>query len=557
MDVNKLISSIITLLVGIAVFIVGMNLMSSGLKKSTGKGVRTLFKKTQNNPVAGMGIGVATTALVQSSSTTSIMVIGFVATGIMTIYQGVSVILGGYIGTTVTGLIASLSSFPISKYFVLLAVAGVIMMFFKKEKIKNIGEIVTGLGLLFFGLSTMSSSVKADTAPEMYEIVTNVFNATNFPLLLFLIGIVFTSLVQSSSATAGIAIVMVGSGAINLESGFYLMLGAGIGTVIPMLLASIGGNVNVKRTTAICVFIRIVTCTLCTLLIWPFKNGDGNYISDFFYYVFKNNELALAMFVLAYNLIFMLGFLPLIKPLEKLFTKLIKDKEEEKRKQELKFINDNLLKSPSLALYQTKREIERMSHLAQKNLNIGFEMLMTLDMSQKDELNNREDKIDYINNAITQYLIKLSPNVTSSDEKVIGGYFHVINDIERIGDHAANFKDMAQKMSDNDLAFSEVAHEEFRKMYGLIQQMFDISLKVFEDHNDFDIKQLHDLEAQTDKLKEELSTAHFNRLKDNKCNVELSPFYSQLVTELERIGDHLTNVGYSFVNPTGDDPLDK
>ncbi len=554
---DSIVSSIITLLVGVAVFIVGMNLMSSGLKKSTGKGVRTLFKKTQNKPIAGLGIGVATTALVQSSATTSIMVIGFVATSIMTIYQGVAVILGSYIGTTVTALIASLSSFPISKYFVLLAVLGIVMMFIKKEKVKNIGEIVTGLGLLFFGLQTMSSSVSATAAPEMYEVVTNIFNATIFPLLLFLIGIVFTALVQSSSATAGIAIVMVGSGAINLESGFYLMLGAGIGTVVPMLLASIGGNINVKRTTAICLFVRIVVCTFVTLLIWPFRNADGNYISNFFYMVFQNNELALAMFVLAYNLIFMLAFLPLIKPLEKLFTKLIKDKEEEKRKQELKFINDNLLKSPSLALYQTKREIERMAYLAQKNLNIGFEMLMTLDMSLKDELSGREDKIDYINNAITSYLIKLSPNVTSSDEKVIGGYFHVINDIERIGDHACNFKDMAQKMGDNDLAFSEIAHEEFRRMYGVIQQMFDISLKVFEDHNDFDIKQLHDLEAQVDKLKEELSNAHFNRLRENKCNVELSPFYSQLVTELERIGDHLTNVGYSFVNPTGDDPLDK
>ena len=552
-----LVTSVITLLVGIAVFIVGMNLMSSGLKKSTGKGVRTLFKKTQNNSFAGLGIGIATTALVQSSATTSIMVIGFVATGIMTIYQGVSVTLGAYIGTTVTGLIASLSSFPVSKYFVLLAVVGVILMFIKKERVKNIGEIVTGLGLLFFGLSTMSSSVSQSQAPEMYELVTNVFNATSFPLLLLLIGAVFTALVQSSSATSGIAIVMVASGAINLESGFYLMLGAGIGTIVPTLIASIGGNVNVKRTALICLFIRLLTCTVATCLIWPFKNGEGNYISDFYYNVFGSNGLALAMFVLSYNLIFMLAFLPLIKPLEKLFTKLIKDKEEEKRKQSLKFINDNLLRSPSLALYQVKKEIERMAQLSQKNLQIGFDMLMTMDFTKRQELEEREDKIDYINNAITSYLIKLSPNVTEKDEKVVGGYFHVINDIERIGDHAANFKDMALKMNENDLVFSEIAKEEFARMYALIKEMYDMSMNIFDNHHAFDIKRIHDIEAQTDILKEELSTAHFNRLRDNKCNVELSPFYSQLVTELERIGDHLTNVGYSFVNPTGDDPLDK
>ena len=552
-----LLTSIITLLVGIAVFIVGMNLMSSGLKKSTGKGVKRLFKKTQNNPMAGLGIGVATTALVQSSSTTSIMVIGFIATGIMTIYQGVSIILGAYIGTTITGLIASLSSFPISKYFVLLAVLGVIMMFIKKDKIKNIGEIVTGLGLLFFGLSTMSRSVSASEAPEMYEVVTNIFNATNFPLLLLLFGTIFTALVQSSSATAGIAIVMVGSGAINLESGFYLMLGAGIGSVVPTLIASIGGNANVKRTAAICLFVRMVTCVLATCIIWPFKHGDGNYVSDLFFNIFNNNELALAMFVVTYNVIFMLAFVPFIKPLERLFTKLIKDKDAEKKKHALKYIDDNLLSSPSLAIMQAKREIENMALLAKENLDIGFNMMMTLDLSRAQELTDREDSIDYINNALTQYFIKLSPKVDIDEERVVGGYFHVINDIERIGDHAANFKDMAIKMSENDLAFSQTAHEEFHKMYSLILEMYDMAMLIFNNNKAFDVKRIHDIEAETDILEEQLNSAHYNRLKSNECHVELSPFYTSLVSELERIGDHLTNIGYSFVNPTGDDPLDK
>ena len=557
MDIGRLIESIITLLVGAAVFIVGMNLMSSGLKKSTGKGVKSLFKKTQKNPFAGMGIGVATTALVQSSSTTSIMVIGFIATGAMTIYQGVSIILGAYIGTTVTGLIASLSSFPISTYFVLLAVIGVIMMFIKNEKVKNIGEIVTGLGLLFFGLSTMKSAINAETYPEMYDAVTATFNATSFPLLLLLIGAVFTSLVQSSSATAGITIVMVGSGAITLENGFYLMLGAGIGTIVPTLLAAIGGNAKVKRTAAICLFIRVITCTLAMGIIWPFTHSDGNYISDFFYNVFHSNELALAMFVLAYNLILMLAFVPFIKPIEKLFTKLIKDKDAEKQRESLKFIDEHLLKSPSLAMMQVKLEIIDMYRLAIENYRRGYNEMLYQKFENAKTLAETEDIIDYKNNAITDFLIKLSNKVTAEDEKLIGSYFHIINDIERIGDHAYNFLETSKQMNNDDLKFSNIAQEEFDQMDNVIQSMIKIVEESLENSVSVDVKELQRLEAETDKLKASLSSAHFNRVVAKTCRIELSPYYSTFISELERIGDHLMNIGYSFINPTGDEIINQ
>ena len=553
MDVNRLITSIITLLVGAAVFIVGMNLMSSGLKKSTGKGVKSLFKKTQNNPFAGMGIGAATTALVQSSSTTSIMVIGFIATGAMTIYQGVSIILGAYIGTTVTGLIASLSSFPISTYFVLLAVIGVVMMFIKNEKVKNYGEIVTGLGLLFFGLSTMKSAINADTYPEMYNAVTTAFNATNFPLLLLLIGAIFTALVQSSSATAGIAIVMVGSNAITLESGFYLMLGAGIGTVVPTLIAAIGGNVKVKRTAAICLFIRVIACVLAMCIIWPFKHDSGNYISDFFFNVFKSNELALAMFVLAYNFILMFAFVPFIKPIEKLFTKLVKDKEAKKQKEALKYIDEHLLKSPSLAMMQVKLEIIDMYRLAIENYRRGYEAMLYQTDEKAKIITETEDNIDYKNNAITNFLIQLTNKVTSDDEKLIGSYFHIINDIERIGDHAYNFFETSKQMNDNDLKFSNAAQEEFNQMNAVIEAMFVIVEKSLDNSASVETKELQRLEDETDKLKVSLSSAHFNRVIANTCRIEVSPYYSTFVSELERIADHLMNIGYSFTNPTGDE----
>lgn len=545
----ELVTSIIALLTGAAVFIVGMKLMSSGLKKSTGKGVKKLFKKTQNNPFAGMGIGAATTALIQSSAATSVMAIGFIATGAMTVFQGVSVILGAYIGTTVTGLLAALSSFNFSSYLVLLAVVGVVMMFFSNEKVKNIGEILAGLGLLFFGLATMSGAMKGS---ELSEILTNVFasSVVQFPLLLLLIGAVFTMLTQSSSATSGIVIVMVGSGAIKLESGFYLVLGATIGTVITTIIAAIGGNANVKRTAWMALFTRTLTALMAVAIVWPL----GRYIADGLKIVFATNELALAMFLVIYNLIFTFAVIPLIKPIEKLFIKIVKDKDEEKKQKALKYIaNKNLLNTPSAALIAVKNEIIDMNDLAYENLQRGYKEIVYQDKSEEKLLMEIEEAIDYKNNAITQYLIELTNRVDNEDKALVGIYFHVINDIERIGDHAYNFYENSLKMEEEDLHFSDIAKGEFQQMYNVIEKMFIIAKQSLIDSKTYQSKELEELEEEIGKLKAANSTAHYNRIITNTCHVEVSPFYSTFISELERVADHLMNVGYSFINPTGDE----
>ena len=255
MNVEALVLSIIVLLVGAAVFIVGMNMMSSGLKKSTGRGLRRLLKRIRRNRFACFGIGTAVTALVQSSAATGVMAIGFIAAGAMTVFQGVNIILGAYVGTTVTGLIASLSSFSISKYFIVLAVIGVILMFIKKELVKNIGEILAGLGLLFFGLNTMSNAITGNA--DLVNGIETFFEAVKFPLLLLLIGALVTALLQSSSASIGITVAMVGTGTLQFEQAVYIVLGATIGTVITLLIATIGGDVNVKRTGGIVLIIRV------------------------------------------------------------------------------------------------------------------------------------------------------------------------------------------------------------------------------------------------------------------------------------------------------------
>jgi len=546
-----MIGYIISLLVGAATLLIGMNMMSSGLKKATGKSVKRLFKKTEDNRFIGVGIGAATTALIQSSAATSVMTIGFISAGAMTVFQGVSVILGAYLGTTVTGLLVSLSSLNISQYLLLVALIGVVLTFIKNEKVKNIGEVLCGLGILFVGLELMKSAFPS--GGELTNAIQDLISVIQNPFLLLLIGAIFTALVQSSSATSGIVIVMVGTGAINIASGFYLVLGATIGTVITTILASIGGNANVKRTAIICLVIRFICAILGTIVTIIFEDPFVTFFSS----AFGSLQFGLAIYLVLYNLILLIILLPGLKPIVKLFNTVIKDKDEEKKKKAIKYIDDRLLNSPTLALEQSKKEIVSMLQESFINFKLGYNEIVNMDFSASQELLEREETIDYINNKLTDYLIVLSNKVSMDDEGIVGSYFHIVNDIERIGDHACNFHDSATKMKGDDLAFSETARKEFTEMYDTIIEMFDICVDILKTRNPKKLPHLHELEDKTDKLKLALGDNHFERIKNKTCTVELSPFYSTFLSELERVADHLVNVGYGIINPTGDDSFEK
>lgn len=545
--VEEIIESIITLLVGAATFLVGMNLMSSGLKKSTGKSVKRLFKKTENNRFIGMGIGASATALIQSSAATSVMTIGFISAGVMTVFQGVSVILGAYLGTTVTGLLVSLSSLNISKYLLLVTVIGVVLMFFKKESLKNIGEILAGLGVLFVGLDLMKGAFP--DGGQLTNQVKSLFEIVKNPFLLLIIGALFTALVQSSSATSGIVIVMVGQNAIGLASGFYLVLGATIGTIITTVLAGIGGNANVKRTIAIAFVDRLVSALIGTIIVLICEEPFVNFFSS----AFGTVQFGLAMFLVLYNFLFLLLVSPFLKPIVTIFEKLIKDKEAEQKKNAIHFIDDRLLNSPTIAMEMVRKEVTNMLKESYANFKLGYQEIVNQNFEASKELEDREESIDYINNRLTEYLIQLSNKVSMQDEQMIGSYFHMVNDIERIGDHAVNFHEKAEKMSSDDLKFSETAQNEFDIMNKVIDEMFNIVIGNLETNKFDNLPHLHDLEDQTDKLKLTLSDQHYERITNKICHIELSPFYSTFLSELERVADHLVNIGYAFVNPTGDE----
>ena len=547
----ELLKSLILLLAGVGVFIAGMNMMGDGLEKGAGKGLKKLLAKISNNRFAGVGIGAAVTAIIQSSSATSVMVIGLVNAGVMTLLQAASIIMGANIGTTVTGLIVALSgskgAISFSDIAILLAFVGVMMMFVKKERIKLIGSILGGLGIIFVGLNIMSSSLDGEAISQFFK---GIFEVVDFPLLLIIIGAIFTAVIQSSSAATGIVIVMAGSGVITVQSALFIVLGSNIGTCVTALLACIGTGTNAKRTAFVHFIFNVIGTALFTAILWP----TGSWFSEILS-ALPTFEMQIAVFHVIFNVTTTIVLVPFVQYLVKLATLVIKDKKTDEEKEQLKYVDERLLVTPAIAYQQVKREIEHMAHLAKANIDASLNDINSPDKSVPQTIYAREKTINFTNKSLTDFLIKLSTEVNMSDEKHIGAFFHVINDLERIGDHAKNFIEISEEMVEKELKFSQDARDEISNMSQKVMRMFDLTVDIFDTEkanaSSSKLKELSLLEAEVDKLKKENIAKHYARLSSNLCDATHSPYYVSIITRLERVGDHLINVGYSVVNPTG------
>ncbi|MBO5926797.1 MAG: Na/Pi cotransporter family protein [Clostridia bacterium] len=536
--------NIIALLAGVGVFIVGINMMGDGLEKSAGKGLKKLIGTVSNNRISGVGIGAGVTAIIQSSSATSVMIIGFVNAGLMTLMQATPVIMGANIGTTITGIIVSLKSLKISTYATLLAFVGVMMTFIKNDKYKNIGSILCGLGIIFIGLDLMSA---AFAGQEIKSFFKDIFRVVNFPLLLIIIGAIFTGIIQSSSAATGIVIIMVGEGALSVENALFIVLGSNIGTCITAIIASIGTTVNAKRTALIHLTFNLLGTILFTAILWPLSNKVVEVLQNFI----PTTQMQIAWFHVVFNLITTIVLLPFVKHLVKLAELVIRDKPLEEDNLKLKFVDERLLKTPPIAVMQAKKELDYMANLAKENLVLASEAVLTGNKKLSLKISENEKIIDFTNKSLTKFLIKLSPLVTSFDEKIIGTYFHVLNDVERIGDHAENFYEIGEEMLDKGLAFSDIAKKEISEMFTEVNAMFDIAISIFENNEFNNLTKLDEKEIIIDRYKKTLNTNHVSRLARGTCSTELSPYFFSTVSGLERVADHLINVGFSIVNPTG------
>ncbi len=550
-DVMQLVQSLIWLLAGVGVFIVGMNFLGDALEKSAGSGMKKLLGKISNNRFSGVGIGAGVTAIIQSSSATSVMVIGLVNAGVMTLTQATPIIMGANIGTTVTGVLVALKNDIFNMAMYLLAFAGVMMGFAKKEKLKLAGSLCSGLGLIFVGLNVMSSE-QAFGNPLVEAMFTNIFKVVDFPLLLILIGVIFTALIQSSSAATGVVITMVGAGVLPLELALFIILGANIGTCVTALLAAIGANANSKRVALIHFTFNVIGTVLFTAIIWIFKEPAVNLLVS----IFPGEDpmslqMRVSMFHVIFNVTTTLALLPFVKHLVKYSCLVIKDKKKDEESLTLKYVDERLLTTPPVALMQVKREMDYMLGLVEENTRLSFVAMESGSLEHSDRISENERIIDFTNSALTKFIIKLSPGVEQSDERVIGSYFHVLNDLERIGDHAENFHEIGVEMSRKNIVFSDKAKVDITRMRETVMEMFVIAKDAFENLHREELPRLTALENKTDEMKRELTASHFSRLAEGNCSMDVSPYYSSTVVGLERVADHLVNVGYSIVNPTG------
>ena len=551
-DIMQLIGSLIWLLAGVGVFIVGMNFLSEALEKSAGEGMKRLLSRISNNRFSGVGIGAGVTAIIQSSSATSVMVIGLVNAGVMTLMQATPIIMGANIGTTITGVLVALKNDYFNMLMYLSAFAGVMMGFFKREKIKLAGLLCSGLGLIFVGLNVMSSE-QAFGNPLVETMFQNIFSVIDFPLLLILVGVIFTALIQSSSAATGVVITMVGAEVLPLDLALFIVLGANIGTCVTAMLASIGANANAKRVALIHFTFNVIGSVLFTVIIWLFREPVVALLVSLFP---GSDPMSLQMRVSVFHVIFNVTttclLLPFASQLVAYSNRMIREKKTAEETYTLKYIDERLLAMPQVALMQVKKEMDYMLALVEENINLSFDAMEQENCKNAKQVTVNENIIDFTNGALTKFLIRLSSQVEQSDEQVIGAYFHVINDLERIGDHAENFYEIAQEMAGKKIAFSPKGKEELAEMRRKVLQMLSLAGKAFNGLDTAQLPQLSVLEDEIDTMKKELTASHFSRLAEGSCSAEVSPYFCSTVMCLERVADHLVNVGYSIVSPVGD-----
>lgn len=549
MDILK---SVCLLLCGVGIFLTGMKLMGDGLKRGSNVGLRALFAKTGTNSLACYGIGAATTALVQSSAATTVMSIGLVNAGIMSLAQASAFTLGARLGTSVTGILVSLSSISLTPILMALAFVGVcLVLFVKKERVVTIGYIVCGLGVLFGGMEMMKSSI-IDSEP-IRQFFVNMFNAIDFPLLLVLVGAVFTALIQSSSATTGILISLIGANTLTVEQAVFLLIGATVGTCVTALLAAMGAEPNAKRVAVFNMLAAIVGMIVVGGVVWAAKKP----LLTWWAKAITQSEWQVSLFGVIYSLLASVIILPLIKPLNKLVCLMVRDKAqpqtgEAKPPLRCYYIDERLLTTPAIAVLQSRNEVFEMASLARENLERGIRCLLENTADYDAEIEEEEDRIDFLTEQVSNYLVKLAGmDLSFSDERTVGSLHHVLDDVERIGDHALDFCKMRRKMQEQELVFSANAVADIGSLAQDVYELYSVALQTFATKDESLLPRVNELETRVDKHKKELASNHIDRLVAGSCSVAAGTFFYTAISSLERVGDHLENLAYSIRSIVG------
>lgn len=565
MSVGQIIAQLLGLLAGIGVFLIAIKLIGGYLESIGGNRLKQLFAKTSKSNALGVGIGATATALIQSSGATSVMVIGFVNAGLMSVMQGSAIVLGANLGTTITGQIVAIGllgggSSAVSATIIFTALAGVgafILYFGKKDSTKKIGGMIASFGLLFVGLSTMSNSMKVFSEQESIRSFIASINFPGYSVVLVFIGIILTAIIQSSSVTSSIAITMLVSNLISLDQGIFLMLGSNIGAVVVALLACIGTDTNAKRIAVFHLITNIVRVFLFLAVVEIITAATGGWLTMgwVFERMFPTDALIplrLSMFHTLFNALTVALFTPLIKPFVKLTEKLVperKSKNKEMSPEHLNYIDDHFLKTPPIAVVQVKNEIVGMAEVAMENFNLALDTVCTLDFDKADHFRKNEEHLNYLNSAITSFVVKLSKtDLSEIDNVYISTVFHSISDLERIGDYAENIMEYAEKLQSVNKGFSDDAIDEIRELQALIGQLYERVMKVYVNHDVESFKDAYQIEDKVDLLTEQMSDRHIARLDQGICSPDIGAPYLSLASNAERVADHFLNVANSILS---------
>lgn len=554
-DVMTIVNNAFFILGGITVFMLGMGMMGSNIEKAAGKSMRRLMGKAARNRVFGVGTGAAVTALVNSSSATTVMIVGFVNVGLMTLTQAASVIMGANIGTTISAFIMALSSaggaqFSIAALFALVAFAGFVLnLAGRRDRIKQVGLILQGIGLIFIGLDVMSGAVSEMLEnPNVKGAVEGMFVAigngkqvlTWEIIVLFLLGALLTAAMQSSAALTAIVISLAGSGLISLQMAMCIILGANVGTCLTSLISSIGASVNAKRAAMVHLLFNVAGC-LIFIFVVAFA---GNYIAAFLNSFIPQTQWQIAIFHLVFNLLTTGILLPFIKLLVKLACLIVREKQVEEQSEEL--LDIRLLKTPAIAVGQVRKQLLSMGDMAFENYRRSMNMLLTGDLSAAEKFAETEKSINAENKYIFKFLVQLSmQEISELDEKKISSFYRVVSDIERIGDYAENIMEYAQKLVEDGVSFTEAARGEINEMNGHITALYDYVCRVFSASDLSFMPDVEREEQETDRMNNVMQQSHIARMTEEKCTAEAGALFLQLAVSMERIGDHMHNIAES------------
>ena len=536
-------TNLFSMLGGLALFLYGMNMMSNGLEMAAGDKMKTILEKLTSNRILGVLVGALVTAIIQSSSATTVMVVGFVNSGLMSLTSAVWVIMGANIGTTITGQLIAIDITAIAPLIAFIGVA--MIVFFKSQKLDAIGGVIGGLGILFIGMETMSSAmVPLRTMPEFVGLISKFQN----PFIGILVGALFTALIQSSSASVGILQALAKSGVMTLSSSIYVLFGQNIGTCITSVLASIGTSKNAKRTTVIHLSFNIIGTVLFVTIsmLFPF--------ADLVQSLTPSNVAAqIANVHTIFNVTTTLLLLPIGTRLVNLACRILPDSEEDQQDMQLKYLdfsifdNDYHIGTSAIANTQLFNETQHMLNVANHNVKRAFELLDHYDEEKYIRLQKDEEYINYLNQQVINFTTAvISHEFQAESSQSIVLFLKLSSDLERIGDHAMNIAARAQKLAKDDTHFSEDALKEIGIMESLCNNILDELIIMDYDEFKYIVDKVDVMEDNIDKTQHQFAVNQLIRLKEKKCSTENSIIYTKILTDFERIGDHGLNIAESL-----------